>query len=318
LAQVPTGGDSKEMSQSLGEKLRQAREARGISISEVAEQTRISTLYLKSIEADDYKPLPGGIFNKGFVRSYARYVGFDENEALQDYNELMAENELPSEADQRIHHSEVWTDDSNSSMAPTIIFAVVILVLLGGGIVLLVRYLSGPSSPNLAVGNTTKANSNINSNSENPISVPLGNAPTAAAFSVELKADGEPVWVGYTIDGNKTEKTLNPGESLKLDVQDSLRLSYAKVKAQSLELSIDGKHINVLSGGPKGNFDLDINKSNFGQIMQTGELGTPPPTPRPTQAATPRPTPKPTISPAATPRPPTTLPNANVVKRPPQ
>ena len=307
------------MSQSLGEKLRQAREERGISISEVAEQTRISPLYLKSIEADDYKPLPGGIFNKGFVRSYARYIGFDENEALQDYNELMAVNELPSEADQRIHHSEVWTDDSTRSMAPTIIFAVVILVLLGGGIVLLVRYISGPSSPRPTMGNTAStANTNSNTNSESPIGAPVGNAPAAASFSVELKADGEPVWVGYTLDGNKSEKTLNPSESFKLDVQDTLRLSYAKVKAQSLSLSINGKHINVLSGGPKGNFDLDINKNNVGQIMQSGELGTPPPTPRPTQAATPRPTPKPTVSPAATPRPPTTLPNANVVKRPPQ
>jgi cytoskeleton protein RodZ len=307
------------MAQSLGEKLRQAREERGISISEVAEQTRISPLYLKSIEADDYKPLPGGIFNKGFVRSYARYVGFDENEALQDYNELMAVNDVPAETDQRIHHSEVWTDDSTRSMAPTIIFAVVILVLLGGGIVLLVRYLSGPSSPSPAVANTAKANVNANANSESAVSVPLGNASTAAAaFSVELKADGEPVWVGYTLDGNKTEKTLNPGESLKLDVQDSLRLSYAKVKAQSLALSVNGKHINVLSGGPKGNFDLDINKTNFGQIMQSGELGTPPPTPRPTQVATPRLSPKATISPSATPRPPIMTPNANVGRRPPQ
>jgi len=77
------------MSLSLGEKLRQAREERGISVSEVAEQTRISPLYIKAIENDDYKPLPGGIFNKGFVRSYARYVGFDEEEALRDYAELI-------------------------------------------------------------------------------------------------------------------------------------------------------------------------------------------------------------------------------------
>ena len=309
------------MSQSLGEKLRQAREERGISISEVAEQTRISPLYLKSIEADDYKPLPGGIFNKGFVRSYARYIGFDENEALQDYNQLMAVNELPSEADQRIHHSEVWTDDSTRSMAPTIIFAVVILVLLGGGIVLLVRYLSGPSSPKPAIGNSATANANTNTNPENTSNLPTANVPAAAAFAVELKADGEPVWVGYTLDGNKTEKTLAPGQSFQLDVQDSLRVSYAKVKAQSLALSINGKHINVLSGGPKGNFDLDINKNNFGQIMQSGELGTSPATsstPRPTQPPTPRPSPKPTVSPAGSPRPPATTPNANVGRRPPQ
>ena len=73
--------------------MRQAREERGISISEVAEQTRISPLYLKSIEKDDYKPLPGGIFNKGFVKSYARFIGYDENQALQEYGQLMAQLE---------------------------------------------------------------------------------------------------------------------------------------------------------------------------------------------------------------------------------
>ena len=70
------------MSLTLGEKLRQAREERGISISEVAEQTRISPHYLDSIENDDYRTLPGGIFNKGFVKSYAKYVGIDEQDAL--------------------------------------------------------------------------------------------------------------------------------------------------------------------------------------------------------------------------------------------
>ena len=69
------------MSLTLGEKLRQAREERGISIREVSEQTRISSLYLEAIENDNYKTLPGGIFNKGFVKSYAKFVGFDEQEA---------------------------------------------------------------------------------------------------------------------------------------------------------------------------------------------------------------------------------------------
>ncbi|MGH7783800.1 MAG: helix-turn-helix domain-containing protein, partial [Candidatus Binatia bacterium] len=63
------------MQLTLGEKLRKAREEQGISISEIAEQTRISPHYLECIEKNDFKTLPGGIFNKGFVKSFARYVG---------------------------------------------------------------------------------------------------------------------------------------------------------------------------------------------------------------------------------------------------
>ena len=99
-----------------------------MSISEVAEQTRISPLYIESIENDNYKPLPGGIFNKGFVKSYAKFVGMDEHEALSDYARLAAENEIAAEQPLKVYRPEVLTDDNSaSSMAPTLIFAGIIL-----------------------------------------------------------------------------------------------------------------------------------------------------------------------------------------------
>jgi cytoskeleton protein RodZ len=146
------------MSASLGEKLRQAREERGISISEVAEQTRISSLYLKSIEDDNYKPLPGGIFNKGFVKAYAKYVGVDEHEALQDYARLVAENEERFEDSQPKYRPEVLTDDhSTSSLVPTIIFAGIILSLMTGGILFVVSYIQ--NQPDVPVASNNGAGS---------------------------------------------------------------------------------------------------------------------------------------------------------------
>src|SRR5690606_16278530 len=99
------------MAETLGEKLRQAREERGISISEVAEQTRISPLYLESIEKDDYKILPGGIFNKGFIKSYAKFIGYDEHQALSEYQKAVAAAEEANEPDLKVYRPEVLTDD---------------------------------------------------------------------------------------------------------------------------------------------------------------------------------------------------------------
>jgi cytoskeleton protein RodZ len=284
------------MSQSLGEKLRQAREERGISVSEVAEQTRISPLYIKAIENDDYKPLPGGIFNKGFVRSYARYVGFDEEEALRDYAELIGATGMQAEAEQTVHRSEVWTDDrSVRSLAPTIIFAAIILVMLVGGLLLLVRYISNSGEPATVVRNTnTASNSQVNSNSN------VSETPAApvTALSVGLKALGESVWVAYTVDGNRTEKTLDAGQAVTLEAKDSVKLNYAKAKAASLEISISGQKLNIPTTSTKGSFDIDINRSNAQQLIASGVADTTAPaaTPKPVQTtATPRPSPRPTI-----------------------
>ena len=292
------------MSQSLGEKLRQAREERGISVSEVAEQTRISPLYIKAIENDDYKPLPGGIFNKGFVRSYARYVGFDEEEALRDYSEMVSVSGMQADADQTVHRSEVWTDDRSArSFAPTIIFAVIILGLLIGGVLLLVRYVLQPG------GSTTSANANLStaaSPSNNAIVTPgATETQPVSGLTVDLRALNEPVWVAYTVDGSRTEKTLDAGQSVKLEPQDNVKLSFARVKASSLEIAINGRKVDVRTATTKGSFDIDIDKSNAQQLLQNGigeAAAAQPPTPA--TVATPRPSPRPSL-PAAN-RPPAT------------
>ena len=69
----------------FGNKLRRERELRGITLDEVAIATKIGTRNLRALEEEKFDQLPGGIFNKGFVRAYARYVGIDEEQAVGDY-----------------------------------------------------------------------------------------------------------------------------------------------------------------------------------------------------------------------------------------
>jgi cytoskeletal protein RodZ len=121
------------MSQSIGEKLRLAREARGIALREISEQTRISIRYLEGIEADDFKRLPGGIFNRSFVRAYAKFVGVDEHEALEDYARTLRERGESDDDGSKVHQSLVYTDDGsghNRSGLKTLILAIIILAAL--------------------------------------------------------------------------------------------------------------------------------------------------------------------------------------------
>lgn len=69
----------------FGEHLKRERELRGVTLEEVAAATRISPRFLEAIENEQWDRLPGGAFNRGFIRSVARYLGLDEENMVAEY-----------------------------------------------------------------------------------------------------------------------------------------------------------------------------------------------------------------------------------------
>ena len=69
----------------FGERLKKTRENRKITLEEVAKSTKISIRMLHALEEERFSELPGSVFNKGFVRAYARHLGLDEEKTLADY-----------------------------------------------------------------------------------------------------------------------------------------------------------------------------------------------------------------------------------------
>src|SRR5215475_8567785 len=81
----------------FGESFKKAREALGVSLNQIAIETRISTRFLLAIENEEFRNLPGGIFNRGFIRAYAQRVGIDADQAVADYERLaQAGDDAPS------------------------------------------------------------------------------------------------------------------------------------------------------------------------------------------------------------------------------
>jgi cytoskeleton protein RodZ len=70
----------------FGERLKRERELREVTPNEVVVATRISLRFLEALENEDWDKLPGGIFNRGFVRAIARYLGLDEENLLAEYD----------------------------------------------------------------------------------------------------------------------------------------------------------------------------------------------------------------------------------------
>jgi cytoskeleton protein RodZ len=69
----------------FGEALRKEREARGVALETITTVTKISNRHLVALEREQFEALPGGVFNKGIVRGYARVVGLNEEEWVERY-----------------------------------------------------------------------------------------------------------------------------------------------------------------------------------------------------------------------------------------
>jgi cytoskeletal protein RodZ len=96
LTDLPAKGNGPAMG-SFGDRLRREREMRGITLEEITESTKISRRHLEALEGEHFDQLPGGVFNKGFVRAYARFLGIDGDQAVADYS--AASNEQPEAED---------------------------------------------------------------------------------------------------------------------------------------------------------------------------------------------------------------------------
>ncbi|MBX3300298.1 MAG: helix-turn-helix domain-containing protein [Acidobacteria bacterium] len=322
------------MADTLGEKLRQAREERGISIAEVAEQTRISPHYLESIENDNYDPLPGGIFNKGFIKAYAKYVGIDEQEAISDYSRQVSNSEIPPvEEKLPIYKPEVLTDDHSSrSMVPTVVAAVAILALASAGIYFGLNYLNQPSVTTSSTGSGSGANSN--SASANTDTRPQTQPDVdMTQMKVTVTAVGQPVRMTGIKDEEKIDQLIKPEAPVTYEPAKALTLNYNRWNASAVQLSINGKAI-TLPGAPLdpkdgGRIIFTIDRDNIGKIISAGAISNevapaqpaaenanvpaavPPPnrqavTPKPAASAAPAdaaPSGSPEMRPAGTPRP---------------
>ncbi len=125
---------------SFGDRLRREREMRGVSLDDIAEATKIGTRLLRALEDEHFELLPGGIFNKGFVRAYAKYLGLNEQEMVADYLQAAGESApdprvIAEQNSTRIDRSD--SDAGGSSMAgfpiiPVLILLVVIAAGVGG------------------------------------------------------------------------------------------------------------------------------------------------------------------------------------------
>jgi cytoskeleton protein RodZ len=246
----------------FGDHLKREREMRGVSLEEISAATRISTRFLEAIEHEQWDQLPGGVFNRGFIRAMARFLGLDEDDMVAEYAlETRDRVDVGVVPDPPLETSRRW--------GPAIAALVVLAAILASGWVVYARYggrivsrlhLRSAFSAAPAPAKTSKPSNAGGSTAAAPAqSAPAQdssgrvNAPAAAsegsrtpaeaapiaAEKLELKMEaGKPANVKVAADGNSIfEGRIEPGGVKQFEARDSLEIYSSDSSALFLELN---------------------------------------------------------------------------------
>ena len=122
----------------FGEHLKREREMRGVSLDEICAATRIGTRFLEALENEEWNRLPGGVFNRGFVRAVARFLGLDEDGLVAEYALAMSEHTgAPASMwTSQPHHQQLaghWPANPGANWPLRIGVLIAVLFLAGAG-----------------------------------------------------------------------------------------------------------------------------------------------------------------------------------------
>jgi cytoskeletal protein RodZ len=223
----------------FGRKLREARERRGLSLRQIASATKIGMLTLEALERNDIARLPGGIFSRAFVRSYALEVGLDPEETIQEFMGQFPQDSVtaghPTTA-QIEDHESVESDRRMASTFLGLIFvsipvAAIVLYFGTAGRRAAVRQALGvqasepaaPSTPAIASPQPTASGDSSAVVANRAAVAP--EAPETDKLVVQLKAV-QRSWVSAIVDGRRAvQRVFQPGDEQTLDVRRDIVLT---------------------------------------------------------------------------------------------
>ena len=294
---------------SFGTNLKRERELRGISLEEISEATKIGVRLLEAIESDRHELLPGGIFRKSFIKSYARYLGMNEERVLQEYSLVAETAAVPAPAEEEFDLGKTVATFLHRNRRSAI--GITIIIVLVG----LSLWFSNKSGNNQAAGNpdiSEKLTPGIVPE-QNPASSrpgrlaasahlrgtppvapkpsPIQKAaapPTPAAGELKVlgerakKRETSPVMPQHVVpESSKSEEPPNPGQlMLGIDATQDCWLSVSSRDSALYSGKLEPKESKKfslqrplkLTVGNAGGVRLSINGKPFAALGKSGEV----------------------------------------------
>lgn len=261
MSEVPEENNVNQL-EIIGQQLKEAREKKGYSLNYVAEITRINLGVLRSIEEGKVEHSPGPVFVRGFIRTYAKLVGLDENTIQDEINSIpeLGGSSSPSSSD--VEPPPETNPEEGASWKKY----VWVLILVG---VIFIGYwgyeqLSSVSSPTEPIANIPEEfpeDEPIQTSEESEVTVAESDnfSQTAVAedeilnetevevspfqMLLEVKAR-ELTWLGILADDeSQVEVLLQPGEQIEWKAKERYQLTISNTK--NVEVLLNGKPLEI-------------------------------------------------------------------------
>lgn len=258
----------------VGDRLRAAREAAGLTLAEIAQRTRVPLRHLEAIEHSDFAALPSPTYAVGFARAYARAVGMDEVAMARDVRaELSTIDRAPEYVPYETADPERVPSRGLAIVALGLAVAVLILVGLYYG-----TGLFRGTGATLATAEVPAAAPPAT------VTPPLASPTPAAARQVTLAAGDTEVWLRVYDANNDTLYlgTLAPGATFDVP-QNANRPMINVGRPDQLRVTLDGQAVPALGDGRRAIKDVPVDAASIAARL----TGAPAPAPSASASSTP-------------------------------
>ena len=267
----------------IGAKLRESRERRGMTLREVASSTKLPFRTLEAIERNDVAQLPGGIFSRSFIRSFAVEVGLDPEQAVREFITQFPDRSVASRYPAISPSAQ--TDDSERRRAWTVRLLIGLAVPMAAALLFVggpARRLPPPEqvvaaaategeaanpAPAMSVPGAMSSESSRGDVPIDDVARPPGTVGGEApvdALVVDLEASG-PCWVSASADGVQVvRREFRTGERVRVNVRYELKLTAGD--AGALVMMLNGEETRPL--GVRGKVvTVRIDRANFRKYL---------------------------------------------------
>lgn len=232
----------------IGRTLREARQAKGISLAQAEELTKIRLRYLMALEEGDLSGLPGRVYAIGYLRSYARCLGIDARtteKMVEDLRRAMEAKEeaeaYPGYAGTERSHQRAWRLGRGVRQSAGVAVAVILVLVVSLAVAskwFWGRERVAPAEPAAASGPTVLEE-------KRPTEIPRPE-PSDTGVELVILADKGPSWLEVAVDGRKVfEGMLMKGRETSFSAKESIGVKFGD--AGAVTVKVNGQDI-----GPVG------------------------------------------------------------------